>query len=401
MTLDPASQDLSAIVTDGLWRKSLSAIRSLGKAGFHVTVMGESWFTTGFWSRFARKKVLAPTAARDAEAFGQALLRTLKSRPGSVLLPMEDATLAWISSRRSEVESLCRVLLPPEESLKIAQDKGETLRIAEELGLPCPGTWRPASAGEFADRIAALEVEGKSFAVKPRSGSGSAGVAYGGPGGASRPRTEWLRHWEAHGAMLVQERIPATGRGLGVSLLFDANSQCIAAFAHERLEQYPLSGGPSTDRRSVLEPELVDQSIRLLRKLRWRGIAMVEWKADPRDGKPKLMEINPRFWGSLELAVRSGINFPALYARAALGLPQGLQARYPNGVRCRWMIPGEILRYFSQKPEKREGLRKFLSGLPGLAEEWDPRDLPGSLATVVCTAAFALNPRYWKYVRRG
>lgn len=46
---------------------------------------------------------------------------------------------------------------------------------------------------------------------------------------------------------------------------------------------------------------------------------MVEWKVDLRDGRPKLMEINPRFWGSLELAVRSGVNFPSLYADADRG----------------------------------------------------------------------------------
>jgi predicted ATP-grasp superfamily ATP-dependent carboligase len=219
--------------------------------------------------------------------------------------------------------------------------------------------------------------------------------------GEKRPETEWEAHWRRFGPMLIQERVPAQGRGQGVSVLMDSSGECVAAFAHERLQQYPNSGGPSTDRRSIHAPALVEKSLQLLKRLEWRGIAMVEWKVDPRDNQPKLMEINPRFWGSLELAVRSGVDFPVLYARAALGEKSVPVTSYAAGVRCRWIVPGEILRYLTQANGAREGILGFLRGLPSTAEEWDARDLTGTLATLVCTAAKALNPRYWKYVLRG
>ncbi|MCM2280091.1 MAG: ATP-grasp domain-containing protein [Oligoflexia bacterium] len=384
-----------AIVTDGLWRKSLSAIRSLGKAGFEVSVLGDSPFTTGFWSRFTEKRVVSPTAAADPEAFGRRLMETLEQTPGGVLLPMEDESLRWVSDNRARVTALSRVLLPSREALTLAWDKGATLAFAREQGLACPRTWNPKDADELAEITGALEPG--AFVVKPASGSGSTGVLYG----AKRSREHWRAHWERHGALLVQERVPESGRGLGASLLFNSDGDCVAAFAHCRLRQYPNSGGPSTDRRSLHAPALLEQSIALMKRLQWRGIAMVEWKEDPRDGIPKLMEINPRFWGSLELAVRSGVDFPVLYARAALGEKLAPVMTYPEGVRCRWIIPGDILRFASQRAAERESLREFLRGLPGLAEEWDPRDLPGTLATVICTGAKALNPRYWKYLARG
>jgi hypothetical protein len=65
------------------------------------------------------------------------------------------------------------------------------------------------------------------------------------------------------------------------------------------------------------------------------------------------------------------------------------------------MIPGEVLRYLTQPKSKRERLGQFLKGLPKLAEEWDIKDFRGMFATIICTAALALNPRYWKYVLRG
>ncbi|MDR3607049.1 MAG: ATP-grasp domain-containing protein [Oligoflexia bacterium] len=301
-----------------------------------------------------------------------------------------------------------RFLVPPEESLNIAQDKAQTLAVAEGLNLPCPRTWRPENAQQFADLATQLAAsKDLNFVVKPRSGCGSAGVVYGnetGPAAQSQFWRQllpqyWIEHWDRFGPMLVQERIPAEGRGQGVSLLFDSRAECIAAFAHERIEQYPNSGGPSTDRMSIHAQEITEWSIALLKKLKWKGIGMVEWKLDPRDGTPRLMEINPRFWGSLELAVRAGIDFPALYARAAAEEKLEPRVQYPAGVRCRWMIPGELLRYVSQSRGKRESLVRFVRGLPASAEEWDLRDLRGFFAVVLCTAAYAFNPKYWKYLR--
>ena len=136
-----------------------------------------------------------------------------------------------------------------------------------------------------------------------------------------------------------------------------------------------------------------------MRALNWKGIAMVEWKVDPRDGRPKLMEVNPRFWGSLELAVRSGVDFPVLYAQAAAGATDNL---FPTG-RCRPLSladSGDILRWITAKAPAREPLSKFLSGLPRQAEEWDTRDLSGLVACIVCQGSAVLQPKYWKFLSR-
>ena len=108
------------------------------------------------------------------------------------------------------------------------------------------------------------------------------------------------------------------GEALGVSLLFNQNAEPRALFVHKRLREYPLSGGPSTLRESVVRPEVAELAVRLLRALNWFGLAMVEFKVDPRDGVPKLMEVNPKLWGSLSLAIASGVDFPALLYRLAM-----------------------------------------------------------------------------------
>jgi predicted ATP-grasp superfamily ATP-dependent carboligase len=398
--VSPSTQR-SAIVTDGLWRKSLSAIRSLGKSGFHVSVMGDSWLTTGFWSRFTKERVLSPTASEHSDEFGLKLLETLEKNPGAVVLPMEEPSLEWILQNLTRVETHGHVLVPSIEGFYAAQDKGMTIQVAKRLNIPHPKTYEPQSVDALVETVTKLE--NQNFVVKPRKGTGSRGILYSLSLRGSHDHLKELlsNHSERYGRLLIQDRIPSEGKGQGVSILMNRNSQCVAAFAHERIQQYPNSGGPSTDRKSIHAEQITKWSIELLKELKWKGIAMVEWKVDPRDGVAKLMEINPRFWGSLELAVRSGMDFPTLYAKAALGETIEPIKNYPAEVRCRWFMPGEILRYLSQPQAKRESLFQFLKGFPSLTEEWDIRDLRGFFATFICTTLLALNPRYWKFVRRG
>jgi hypothetical protein len=85
-------------------------------------------------------------------------------------------------------------------------------------------------------------------------------------------------------------------------------------------------------RRSIL----VERSPRRCSTLGFEGVAMVEYKVETASGTPYLMEINGRFWGSLQLAVDAGVDFPRLLAESALGADTGPVPAYKVGVRSRW-----------------------------------------------------------------
>jgi predicted ATP-grasp superfamily ATP-dependent carboligase len=88
---------------------------------------------------------------------------------------------------------------------------------------------------------------------------------------------------------------------------------------HRRLRETPPSGGPSSCAVSIFENDLKSAGIKLLDHLQWHGVAMAEFKRDAKSSQLYLLEINPKFWGSLDLALDSGVDFPALAARVALG----------------------------------------------------------------------------------
>ena len=153
--------------------------------------------------------------------------------------------------------------------------------------------------------------------IKPRISSGSFGIAY------VKKREDLIPFYQRvhtrYPFPLIQEWIPDGGDTFGISALFDEASRVKAAFVHKKLRMYPVQGGPSTLREGIEHPQVMELGLSLLKSLNWVGVAMVEFKVDPRDGIPKLMEINPRFWGSLHLAIISGVDFPYLILKMARG----------------------------------------------------------------------------------
>jgi predicted ATP-grasp superfamily ATP-dependent carboligase len=135
--------------------------------------------------------------------------------------------------------------------------------------------------------------------------------------------------------ILVQERI--VGPGLGAFLLAD-DGRPVASFAHRRIREKPPTGGVSVYRESVpLRPDVRRHAERILEAFRWTGVAMVEFKEEAATGTPYLMEVNGRFWGSLQLAIDAGVDFPALLVRMALGEEVGEAPAARLGIRSRWL----------------------------------------------------------------
>lgn len=71
---------------------------------------------------------------------------------------------------------------------------------------------------------------------------------------------------------------------------------------------------------------------------------MVEFRGTE-DGIPQLMEINPRFWGSLQLAIDAGVDFPGLLYELALGRLPAVPQGYQTGIRSRWLL-GDLDRLY-------------------------------------------------------
>jgi predicted ATP-grasp superfamily ATP-dependent carboligase len=410
-----------ALVTDGFVRKGVAAVRSLGRRGVRVVACEATALAPGLTSRYAWRRVVHPPLALDREGFLDAIEAACRRLRPRVILAMEEETILALLERRARFEALgARLPYAAPEMILGFSDKLATLERARSLGIEVPRTWTdPARA--------AAEAEFPVIA-KPRRGSGAWGVRYlnsseelrrlqtaGGIASHPCPRNRSpgelngaiVPHWGSDvpesdvgvkSGILIQDRL--TGPGIGVSLLYDSAGRLRAQFAHRRLREWPSTGGASTLRESARFPEVEALSRRLLESAGFVGPAMVEWKIDARDGRPKLLEVNPRFWGSLALAVRAGIDFPWLLYRSAIGEEFPAVTEYPTGVRARWFLPGDFMHFVERRDWRGLARSLWPGGEPRAPDDvFAPDDLGAALGAVLFSIPFALRPE-WRRFRR-
>ncbi|MDQ3289393.1 MAG: ATP-grasp domain-containing protein [Pseudomonadota bacterium] len=241
----------------------------------------------------------------------------------TLIVPSTEAALVALKSQTLDPALRAKLLLPDEASIDIALDKHRTWSMARALGVPVP----EAVLVKRLDRVP--ECPQLPVAIKPLTSKVQVD-------GRMQSLSVRICRTEAERTQAYRELLPYNpvveqqyfrGHGIGVELLFE-HGEPRWCFAHERIHELPISGGGSTYRRAITAPPAIEQAaIAMLRKLQWHGVAMVEFKlAD--DGGFCLIEINPRLWGSLPLAVAAGVNFPLGLLRLASGTALGSQPGY-------------------------------------------------------------------------
>ena len=151
------------------------------------------------------------------------------------------------------------------------------------------------------------------------------------------------------------------GQGIGFFSLYQ-NGERKRTFYHKRILEKPPSGGVSVLCESTAEDlEIKEHASKILNVLQWHGVAMVEFKKDYKTGIPYLMEINARFWGSLQLAISSGVDFPFETFNMICGKNLSpLINNYKIGIRCSW-ITGVLDHFYLLLKDKKskEILKSF------------------------------------------
>ncbi len=371
-----ADRRVDVLVTDAGGNHALAVVRSLGGRGFRVAAADSAWCAKAFFSRHCQRRMVYPSPERSVRKFRTALYGMLEALRPAVLMPMTERTIMALADERAEVEARVDGLpLPSRDALRTAFDKSETVRLATQLGVPVPAT---VSLGDLRELPRVGPRLSYPVVIKPRTSevwtAADAVVSTGPVEYCFRPEELPARYLAVHRRAplpLIQEFIP--GEGYGVSALC-RNGQVRALFAHRRLRMIRPTGSGSSLRESVRAPApMVDAACRLLEALKWHGVAMVEFKLDPRDGVPRLMEINGRFWNSLPLAVAAGVDFPFLLYRLATEGDVPACFDYRVGVKCRWLVGDarhlvEVLRgrpagWSDRFPSRRDAVRQFMKFL--------------------------------------
>lgn len=307
---------MTAIVTDVHYRMSLALIRDLVQAGVKVICCEREDVSAplGFASKYAAQTVTLPVEGY-LEALHDLCARVFREEgENPALLPVGAATLALLSENRAKFDPVCGLLIPTTEQLDTFNSKALVAALGEELGVPVPRRFTLAEGESLTDFFARLPLP---CVVKPLCGEkfGLAAaqryviVTDGAQGAVAYEKFRSI----TGEAPLVQEYLP--GGALGCSVLA-REGEVLAALCHRRLREYPVSGGPSACCERVSRPDLEDYAAHMVKKTGYSGLAMFEFKEDPA-GNPRLLEINPRVWGTFPLTRVSRSGIPLLWCRAS------------------------------------------------------------------------------------
>jgi predicted ATP-grasp superfamily ATP-dependent carboligase len=329
----------TAFVTDGDERSALAVVRSLGRRGVSVIVGEERPMSLASSSRYAARHVTYPSPSRERDAFGRFLVEFVTRENVDAVIPITDVTTHAVSQHQLEIERYAATAVPPFEAFELATNKWTLVQRATACGVRAPRTHFVADLMALDGLVDEVEYPAVVKPVRSRLPVNGRWVATTVHYAAAKDdlvrlyeRTPYLA---AHPS-LIQERI--VGPGMGVFAIFD-RGVLLAAFAHRRLREKPPSGGVSVLRESVpLDPALAEAAARLLGPLNWHGVAMLEFKRECRTGDQYLMEVNGRFWGSLQLAIDAGVDFPWMVHQLARGLTPEVPGSYAVGVKCRWFL---------------------------------------------------------------
>ena len=331
----PPLPSCTAVVTDVHFRMSLAVCRDLGQAGVRIiTCERESVRQTpaapplGGLSKYTQRHVWLPDASYSS-SLHQLCQQLAQDQNGQLpaLLPVGAQTLALAASEQDSLRKVAALCVPTPRQLDMLNNKETVLHLAEALDIPRPESFTRQQDERLEDFFARVSLP---CVVKPRCGE-LLGLPAADRYRVAHTPSQLAEAWEHFHTMdkaepQVQAFLP--GDGLGCSLL--AEEGCVlASICHRRVREYPVSGGPSSCCQVVFRPDLEDYAARLIKQVSYTGPCMVEFKEDAA-GQPRILEVNPRVWGSYPLTRASGSGFSLLWLMASLGLPLPEQEQKPQ-----------------------------------------------------------------------
>lgn len=311
----------TVLVLDGHLKSALACVRSLGASGVTVVCGAERESAIACHSRYVSKQFVYTSPKNNQEQFVAAVLKVaqeLFTATGEkpVVFCFSDATFLTLAGAYTRLQDFLILPMPSREAVEIASDKSFTYVRAKELGVPTIATY----AEDAFDSVVYPAVVKNRHSIVWKDGSsvsGSAEFVFS----KEELVTQYKKIRDRAGeAPLVQEFV--VGDEYGVEMVCD-NGVPLETFVHKRIRSLSPRGGAAVVKETAIETSEVAKmrtyANLLIESLKWHGPVMIEFKINRKTSEVLLMEINGRWWGSLPLAVRAGVDFPMMAYKLAIG----------------------------------------------------------------------------------
>jgi len=342
-------KDNTAIVL-GTNETGLAVARSLGRCG--INVIGLDYKKDlGFYSRYIQT-LTCPHPLKEEKQFIEHLASIAKTQKEKVVLFITgDEYLIAISRNRTILKKYILINISDENVIESIVDKYKQYKLVQGTKTPVPKTFFPRDLSDVLK--IGRELVYPVFIKAHQVNSWRSKLKGTKKGYLARNENELLDNFKsvfaANTSAIVQELIQGRDTNhFKFCCYVSKNNEVLAGFTLKKIRQYPIQFGVGSIVESIHYPELFEAGKQLFKNINYRGVGSAEFKLDERDGKLKLIEINPRYWQQNILAFKCGINLPLIDYLDATGQKVDFQPAFTTGMK--WLnINLDLMSFFGYR----------------------------------------------------
>jgi predicted ATP-grasp superfamily ATP-dependent carboligase len=351
---------MSILLTDAEYKQCLAILRALSLKQLSVHCSASRRKSLAFYSKYCKKKFIYSKPTKNPDQFKNDIETIVQSNKTEVLMPIGSASCTLISQQKEKLEKYARVPIANYDTFVKAHDKSIVNELANRNNIPAPHSSVPKNLKELKS---SLKDYSFPIVLKARKGTATSQVRY------CRNQEETITLWNKfnkigkgetsgivdHSYPIIQEYLP--GEIIDVLFIFNKGKPR-GCLTQRRVITLPVDGGSGALNITINEPTIARDAIKLMKALNWHGVGMAEFKRDT-NGNAKLIEVNPKFWGTTECSISAGMNFPYMLYEIAMDGDTKPQFSYLKDKPFGWPFPMGI-KSILETNEPFTYIKKFL-----------------------------------------
>lgn len=328
---------ISVLLPDGESAFSLKTLRCLAlKPNIESFILSSNKWDPIRFSRF-QKGFYHHNASGFDERRLQSIIDLAHTIRPDIILPIEHHTIRLLSTYREKITAIAA--LPPlasPDAIDTAGDKWLLANLLKREQIPFPDTVFVQKDGPIPeDALKHLDYPVLSKPLGEDSGSG-------------------IVLLENYNNLINHLQNARFGNIIVQSFIQGHDVDCSVLCKDGEIKAYTIQKGVASGRERFSPPSVVDfiqeneileHTKKLMRALNWSGVAHIDFRYDSTKNIHRVLEVNPRFWGSVIASVSAGVNFP--YLACLLALKQDFEI--PDYKQIRYVKPEVLAKLLMKK----------------------------------------------------
>ena len=300
---------MSVLILEAEQKQALAITQSLGARGISVTCVSCNPSAPSFYSKYCKERFISPLS-KNEDSYLDFLLDIVRKKKYELLIQCSDMSTECISREREKLSPFIKFLLPSHDTVMLSLHKDRLMKFCHEKNILTPETYFPQEKEDVINLNGNLNYP---LVLKGTRGASASNVRY------AKSKYDLLYNYielkERAPEVIIQKYIRGENRNFYAVC---KEGELIAFFMFRVLRSYPTTGGTPAKAISFFDEDLKNIAKKVVRELNWTGFLNIDFIKDDKDGQYKLLEINPRFGGTISLPRACGLDFPFIVYKQPL-----------------------------------------------------------------------------------